>query len=141
MEERVSQSIANSRFYSLLLAVFASVSLVLAAAGVYSSMLYSVGQRYRELGVRLAIGARPRDITRLILARGLSITTIGVVIGVTAAYAFVRALEHLVVDVNTSDIRTMSLAAGVLVVVAMAACWIPARRASAADPNRILRFE
>ncbi len=141
MDERVSQSIADSRFYSLLLAVFASVSLMLAATGIYSSMLYSVGQRHRELGVRLAVGARPRDITRLILVRGSIITGAGVIVGVAGAFALVRTLEHLVVGVSTSDIRTMGASAMLLAAVALAACWIPARRASTTDPNQILRFE
>ncbi len=141
MAERVSQSIADARFYSLLLAVFASVSLVLAAAGIYGSMLYSVGQRYRELGVRLAVGARPRDITRLILVHGSKITGVGVVVGVAGAYALVQMLEHLIVGVSPSDIRTMSASAVLLALVALAACWIPARRASTTDPNQILRFE
>ncbi len=114
---------------------------MLAATGIYSSMLYSVGQRYRELGVRLAVGARPRDITRLILVRGSIITGAGVIVGVAGAFALVRTLEHLVVGVSTSDIRTMGASAMLLAAVALAACWIPARRASTTDPNQILRFE
>ena len=141
MRDRVAESIGGERFYSALLTVFAAVAIVLAAAGIYSSMLYSVGQRYRELGVRLALGARAGDVVRLIVRKGIVLTGIGVAIGLVGAFALSRTLESLVFGVSAADLPTFAAVSLLLGAVSVIACYLPARRAGKADPIVTLRAE
>jgi ABC-type antimicrobial peptide transport system permease subunit len=139
MDARVSRSVATPRFYATLLLAFAALALLLAAAGVYGTVLYSVGQRRREFGIRMALGANTPDLTRLVLGRGLLLIALGLTAGVGGAFGFTRVLESIVYDVSVVDPTSFAAAALVLAAAALIACWVPARSAGRADPMRTLR--
>jgi putative ABC transport system permease protein len=141
MDQRMARSMNTPRFYSILFVVFAGVAFLLAASGIYASMTYVVGQRKRELGIRLALGGRLRNVLRMALGRGAMLTGLGVVIGACGASALFRLLDSLLFGITTTDITTFSSVALLLGVVAMLACYIPARRAACADPLEVLRAE
>ncbi|MDQ6886049.1 MAG: ABC transporter permease [Gemmatimonadota bacterium] len=141
MAERVGQTIAQPRFYMLLLVSFAAVALLLATVGIYGVMSYAVTQRARELGIRVALGARPADVLKLIVRQGAALTTAGVVIGLLAALALSRLIGSLLFGVTATDVTTYVAVSGALTVVALAACMIPARRAAGVDPLVALRGE
>ena len=125
----------------LLVAVFAGVSLVLAAVGIYGVMSQSVASRTREIGVRLALGASGREILRLVMASGLSLAAVGSVIGVGGAIASARYLRTLLFGVEPTDPLTLGVVALGLVAVAALACYLPARRAIAVDPMTAVRCD
>jgi putative ABC transport system permease protein len=141
MEARLSASVAAPRFYAILLGLFALLALVLAAVGLYGVLSYNVSQRHREIGVRMALGAEGRDILALVLRQGLLLTLVGVVIGLAAALGATRFLTTLLFGVTATDPMTYAGISALLVVVAIAACWIPARRAIRVDPMTALRYE
>jgi predicted permease len=141
MDSRISASAANERFNFVLLSTFASVAFLLAAAGIYGSLLYDVRSRRREIGIRIALGAHVRPIVSTVLRRGLALTGIGLGLGLIAALALSRLLEGLVFGISTSDPITYGASILVLVSGAVAACWIPAARAARTDPVRVLRLE
>jgi putative ABC transport system permease protein len=145
MSQIASASLAQRRFTVWLLSLFAAVALVLAAVGVYGVMAYSVTQRNREIGIRIALGARARDVIRLIVGRGMVLALTGVVAGLIAAVALMRLarglLSSLLFDVSATDPLTFSVIALLLALVALLACWIPARRATKVDPMIALRCE
>jgi len=141
MRQRVADSVAEPRFYSVLFVVFGVVALSLAAGGIYGSLLYAVGQRRRELGVRMALGARGADILRLVLRQGLGQVLAGLVIGTATALAATRLLQSMVYGIATTDPVTYVAVAGLLGVVALVACLVPARRAIAQDPVGSLRSD
>ena len=141
MNARIAGSITAPRFYSVLLSTFAVVAFLLAASGIYGSMLYSVGQRHRELGIRLALGARRTDLVRMVVGKGLLLTTIGIAIGLVGALGVSRALESFVFGVSTTDPLTFVVVSLLLATVAIAACYLPARKAAAADPLVALKAE
>jgi hypothetical protein len=135
----VAASIAQPRFNVLLLSAFATVALVLALVGIYGVMSYTVGLRMYEIGVRLALGGRPRDIASLLVGDGMRLTLIGLGLGLGGAVIVGRAMTGLLVGVTAADLLTLA-AAGVFVsAVAFAACYIPARRAMRLDPTVVLR--
>ena len=136
-----ASSLGARQFNLTLVAVFAVTALVLAVAGIYGVMAYSVTQRRREIGVRVALGASPRQVFRIILGQGLVTTVIGVVVGVVAALGLTRTLETLLFDVKPTDPLTFAAVAAVLAAVATLACYLPARRATLADPMEALRQE
>lgn len=140
MESRVTASIAGPRFYSLLLAIFAILALMLAAAGMYSSMLYSVERRFRELGLRVALGARSGDVVRLVLKHGVALAGIGAALGLAGAFMLSRVLQRMLFGVSPTDLPTFAATAALMFAVAMAACYLPARRAARADPVEALRL-
>jgi putative ABC transport system permease protein len=141
MEEVIASSIAPQRFYMLLLGLFGSVGLVLAAIGIYGVMAYSVSQRTQEIGVRLALGAQVKDVLRMVLGRGMVLASIGVAIGIVGAFALTRAMKTMLFGVTPTDSVTFLLVSIGLIAVALLACYIPARRATRIDPLLALRYE
>jgi putative ABC transport system permease protein len=141
MEEIVAISTAGDRFNALLLGLFAVVALVLAAAGIYGVVSYSVSQRTREIGLRMALGAQPRDVLRLVVGHGMRLALAGVGIGVAGSFLLARLLASQLFDVTSNDPATFAAVSALLAGVALAACWIPARRAMHVDPMIALRYE
>jgi predicted permease len=136
-----SASLGARQFNLTLVSVFAATALVLAVAGIYGVMAYTVTQRRREIGVRVALGARPGQVFRIILGQGLVTTVIGVIVGVIAALGLTQTLETLLFDIKPTDPLTFAAVIALLVGVATLACYLPARRATRADPMEALRQE
>jgi len=141
MNQLLSAAVAARRFNMELIAVFAATALLLAAAGLYAVIAYLVSQRTREIGIRLALGATPRHILRLMMGQGMRLTLIGVAIGFVGAIAVTRLMRSLLFGVAPTDLMTFIVSAIVLIVVALLACFIPARRATKVDPLVALRYE
>ncbi len=141
MSELVGQSSAPRRFVMRLLAGFAAVALMLAAVGLYGVVSHGVGQRTREIGIRVALGARPADVMRLVLSSGAATVGVGLAAGVVAAVALMRFIRSVLYEVSPSDPAALAGAAAVLGLVALAAHWLPARRASRVDPVVALKSE
>lgn len=137
----VDRSLGHRRFQMLLLAVFAAIALELAGIGAYGMIAYGVSQRVREFGVRMALGARRRDVTAMVLRRGGALFAVGAVIGLTLATMSVDVLSTLVYGVAPRDMASFLLATLVLFVVSMVACYVPARRAARVEPSIALRSE
>ncbi|HLK46569.1 MAG TPA: ABC transporter permease [Bryobacteraceae bacterium] len=141
MEQVIGESTARQSFQMILLAVFASIALVLAALGIYGVMSYVVEQRTHEIGIRLSLGAGTGDMVRLIVGQGMRLAAIGVACGLAAAFALTRLLEKLLFGVKATDPVTYALVAALLAVVALLATYIPAHRATRIDPVIALRYE
>jgi putative ABC transport system permease protein len=141
MEHIVARNLAERRAVMMLLGVLATTALLLAAVGIYGVISYSVSQRTREIGIRLALGAQTRDIRRLIVGQGGKLALLGVTIGLAAALALGQAMRSLLFGVSPNDPLTFTVIALLLCVVALLACWIPARRATKVDPMIALRSE
>jgi predicted permease len=136
-----SESLGSRRFNLLLIGFFASIALLLATAGVFGVMAYSVSRRTREIGVRVALGARPRDVLAMVLSQGFRTVLIGVAIGVAGSLAVTRFLQSLLFGVSATDPITLGSMILLLVSAALLACYIPARRAAKVDPMVALRYE
>jgi putative ABC transport system permease protein len=141
MERLMAKSVAPRRFNLLLLGVFALVGLALAGVGLYGVMSYTVTQRTREIGVRMALGAQRGDVLRLVIGEGMKLAFIGALLGLGGALALTRLLKTLLFGVSATDPLTFIVIAAVLIIVALLACWIPARRAASMDPLVSLRVE
>ena len=141
MNQVMSQTLSRARFNTLLLALFAGLATVLSAVGIFGVMNYSVALRTREIGLRLAIGAQPRQVLLLILKQGFVLTAIGVIFGLAAAFALTRLLSGLLFGVAAIDVSTFATISLLLVLVSIAACYVPARRAMKIDPLQALRYE
>ena len=141
MEARLLNAVAWPRVYAFFVGALAALVLILAAVGVYGLLSYTVAQREREIGIRMALGAGGARIVRLVLWQGAVLVGAGTLVGVVAALAGSRALESLLYGVEADDPLTFLLAPLVLVAVALVACWLPARRATSVDPMSALRFE
>jgi putative ABC transport system permease protein len=124
-----------------LLTLFAAIALLIAALGIYAVLAYSVNQRTREIGVRIALGAQPGSVQRLVVSEAMKVGLLGIVIGLVAALAAARVLASIVYGVPLRDPATFIAVAAGLTVVALAACVIPARRAAKVDPMVALRYE
>jgi putative ABC transport system permease protein len=141
MDDVLSEARSRPRFLTLLLTLFSSLSLVLAALGIYGVISYAVAQRTNEIGVRMALGARSGDVIRLIGSKGLALGLAGTGLGAVGAFALTRFLSGLLFGVSSMDAATFAAMAGVLIAVTMVACYVPARRASRVDPLIALRYE
>jgi putative ABC transport system permease protein len=141
MSDRVAEVTSRTRFIALLLGLFASLALLLAAIGVYGVMAYSVSAREREMGVRISLGAQPGAVLRLILRDGLALTGVGLALGMLASWAALRVLKSQLYEVSATDPLTFIGISLLLIAVALVACWIPARRATKVDPMVALRSE
>ena len=141
MEELIAASAAQPRLNAQLLGVFAAVALTIAVVGIYGVLAYSVHQRTREIGLRMALGASRSGVLRLVVGEGMAVGAAGIAAGLAAAFALSRALASLVVGIPVHDPATFAAVAGVLALVALAACAVPARRASRLDPMVALREE
>ncbi len=141
MDQVLSTALSSVRFTTFLLAVFAGLALTLAAVGIYGVMSYVVARRAHEFGVRMALGAQARDVLRNVLGQGIAITLAGITLGILSAAALTRLLASLVFGVSPRDLATFLAIAGAVTVIALAACLIPARRATRVDPSIALRYE
>src|SRR5262249_3636612 len=139
--EIISRSVWQPRLYAILFGVFAAVALALASVGIYGVMAYSVSERTREIGIRVALGAQRRDVLKLVVAQGMKLTSIGAVIGLGSSLALTRLMQSLLFEVSPTDPWTFAGLAALLSIVAMLACYIPARRATKVDPMIALRCE
>ena len=141
MRSVVNRSAARQQFTMLLLSLFAGIALVLGVIGIYGVMSYAVAQRTREIGVRMALGASPGDARRMVLREGVSLAGVGIVLGVVAALLSTRALSGLLYGVTTMDPLTFGAVPIGLIVVALLASYLPARRATRVDPTTALRAD
>jgi putative ABC transport system permease protein len=141
MEQLLGRSTASRRFIMNLLCVFAALALVLAVTGIYGVMSYAVAQRGHEIGIRMALGARSNSVLRLVLSQGMMLAGIGIIAGLLIAFAVTRFLSSLLYEVSAADLSTFGFVTILLAVVAIAACYLPARRATRVDPIVALRYE
>jgi putative ABC transport system permease protein len=141
VHELVEQNVAGDKFRTTLLAIFAALALVLAAVGIYGVMTYAVGRRSREIGIRLALGARAGEIYRLVLGEGLGVAGVGIAIGLLASAALTRAVSKLLFEVSTTDAATFIIVPALLLAIAALACFVPARRAARVDPSVTMRTD
>jgi putative ABC transport system permease protein len=141
MDQIFSNSVAGQRFNALLLGIFASVALLLAMIGVFGVINYSVAQRTHEIGIRIALGAQRRDVFKLVVGQGLLLAVVGVVLGAAGALAVTRLITGLLYGVSPTDGPTFVIVSLLVTVVALLACYLPARRATRVDPLIALRYE
>ncbi|MET0619988.1 MAG: ABC transporter permease [Thermoanaerobaculia bacterium] len=141
MRDVVNEATARARFQTLLLAVFAAAAALLSAIGIYGVMSYAVSKRTREIGVRMALGADPRSVLRLVVGQGMAVAFAGAGLGLVGAFLLTRLMASLLYGVRAGDPLTFAAVAVALLLVALAASWIPARRAARIDPMRALRAE
>jgi putative ABC transport system permease protein len=141
MEEIVSRSTSQPEFRSLLLSLFATLALVLAGIGIYGVIAYSVAARAHEIGIRVALGAKGKDILSGIMGEALGITSVGVLLGLAAAFVLTRLLSSVLYGVTATDTFAFGIGTLLLMSVAILASYIPARRASKVDPIIVLRQE
>jgi putative ABC transport system permease protein len=137
----VDATLAQPRFQTLLLGLFSGLALTLAAVGIYGVISYSVIQRTHEIGIRMSLGAQPGQVLRLVMGQGAKLALAGIVVGIAAALALTRLMRSLLFEVSPADPLTFAGIAVLLVAVALAACYIPARRAMCVDPMTALRYE
>jgi putative ABC transport system permease protein len=141
LAQLLGEAIAQRRLNMLLLGAFALIALLLATSGIFGLMTYTVTQRTHEIGIRMALGAQKSDILKLIFGRGMSLTLIGLMVGLAAAFALTRLMSSLLFNVSATDPLTFLSVALLLAAVALVACYIPARRAMKVDPLIALRYE
>ena len=141
MDEVVARSTSRQRFNTWLMTLFGAAALLLAAIGIYGLMAYSVEQRTRELGVRLALGADAGDVRGMVIGQGMALAAVGIGVGLAASLALSRLMTAFLFEVTATDPLVFVVAALVLAVVSLAAVWLPAHKASQVDPIEALRFE
>ena len=141
LEETVDRQFGPARFYLMLLAIFAGVAVILAGIGLYGVVAYLVSRRTREIGIRVALGARSGDVIRMVLAQGIRPAAVGIVLGVGGAYWSSRVLQSLLYNVESGDLMTFAGVAALLLGVVVLAILLPARRASRIAPVEALRLE
>jgi ABC-type antimicrobial peptide transport system permease subunit len=141
LEERIAEGYWDSQLYAALFPVFAATALLLAGVGIYAIVSYSVSRQTRDIGVRVAIGANVRDILVLVFKQGMIPVGVGALIGIAISLGVARVLESMLAQVSPTDPAVFAVATGVLVLVAMLGCWIPARRAVRMNPVATLRAQ
>ncbi len=141
MEQVIADALWQQRFNLQVLGLFATLALGLAAVGLYGVMSYAVAQRTHEVGLRMALGARRRDVLKLVIGQGMKLALLGVMLGLLASMALTRLMTRMLFEVSATDFKTFAVIALVLVFIALVACWIPARRATKVDPMVALRYE
>jgi putative ABC transport system permease protein len=141
LTDYMSQSIAQPRLNAMLVGLFALIALLLAAAGIFGVMSYSVTQRTQEIGIRLALGAQRYDVLRLVVGQGMRFVGVGLLLGLICVFACTRLLQSLLFGVGATDLPTMLVITLILSAVAFVACLLPARRATLVDPVQALRAE
>jgi putative ABC transport system permease protein len=141
MADVLGDEAAQRRIGMIMLAAFAGLALLLASLGIYGVLAYFVTQHTNEIGVRIALGANRRNILALVLKKGMGLTLLGIAIGLATSFAFTRLMSSLLFGVKSSDPVTFTVVPLLLVVVALLACWVPARRATKVDPMIALRYE
>jgi ABC-type antimicrobial peptide transport system permease subunit len=141
MNELIGSAVAERRFLMRLLASFGVAAVAIALVGIYGVMAYTVSRRTREIGIRIAIGARSEDVSRMIVQHGLMLTGVGLAVGLAAALALSRQITSQLFGVQPTDPRTIGSVLALMVVVALAAAYLPARRAARVDPLIVLRSE
>jgi putative ABC transport system permease protein len=141
LEEIKTQSVAPARLRTVLLAIFAGIAVLLAAVGIYGVVSYSVAQRVHEMAIRLALGARPGGLLKLVIGKAMLMVLVGLALGGGAALGLTRVLASLLYDTSPTDRVTWVVAGALLAAVALLACYIPARRAMRVDPMVALRHE
>jgi putative ABC transport system permease protein len=141
MEQAMERRIAPARFMALLMSGLAAVALLLASIGTYGVIAYNVGQRTREIGIRLALGASARQVQAMVAGSGLRMTLGGLAVGLPAAWASTRVLEGILAGTSPTDPAVFAAVTATLVVVSLAASWLPARRAVKVNPLEVLRME
>ena len=141
MQQIVADSIARQRFAMMLFSIFAAGALLLAGLGIYGVLSYIVGQRTREVGIRMALGAQKGDVVRAVLRDGAGMTLPGIAIGLVLALGLTRLMSAMLFGVKPTDLLTFVSVAALLCAVALLACYLPARRAAALDPVQALRAE
>jgi putative ABC transport system permease protein len=141
MQQVVDRAVWQPRFSTSLLAAFAGLALVMAAIGIYGVMSYDVARRTPEIGIRMALGARPGVVLRAVLGQGAKLTAMGALAGLAGAIVLTRYLRTLLYSVSPTDPAVLAAAVALLAIVAMLAVWLPARRATRVDPIEALRVE
>ncbi|MGH9847862.1 MAG: FtsX-like permease family protein, partial [Blastocatellia bacterium] len=141
MDQVLSDSVSRTRLSMWLMGAFAVMGLFLAASGIFGVVSYTVTQRTHEIGIRRALGAQARDVLRLVVGQGMRLALIGVALGLAASFGLTRLMSKLLYGVGATDPLTFSAIALLLSLVALVACWIPARRATKVDPLTALRHE
>jgi ABC-type antimicrobial peptide transport system permease subunit len=141
VEFLVTRSIADRKFLLALMGIFAALALILTVIGLYGVISYLVNQRTQEIGIRMALGAQMKDILRMVLKQGMTLVLIGVGLGLGASWMLTRLITKLLYETSATDMVTFSTIAVLLIVVALFACYVPARRATKVDPLDALRYE
>jgi ABC-type antimicrobial peptide transport system permease subunit len=141
MDQIVTESVASQRFTMIVLGLFATTALLLSTVGVYGVISYLVGQRTREVGVRMALGAQPGDVVQLIIGHGTKLGLAGIAIGLPSALVLAKLLSRFLFGVSPADPVTIISVVGVMSAAGLAACYIPARRAVRIDPMTALKYE
>jgi len=141
LEQALADSIAPRRFNLFLLGTFAAVALLLALVGIYGVIAYSVTERTREIGVRMALGAQRREVVRMVVREGMAMALAGMAAGLAGAWSLTHWMASLLYDVKAADPATFAAVSAALAATAMLACWIPALKAARVDPVVALRYE